>query len=88
MAAPGPTIFFEIDLILSPKFTQPDAYVWRLAGAFKAIGYALCKRHNRSFNRHPVIIPLSLWEAKLFRRMVDAWCSCSLRNCNKNRHHP
>jgi hypothetical protein len=74
--------FFEIDLSLHPKFTQPDAYAGALPAAFKAIGYPLCKRHNRSFSRDVFIIPLSLSEAKLFRMMVDACCGCTLRICN------
>jgi hypothetical protein len=46
--------FFEIDLSLYPKFTQPDAYAGALPAAFKAIGYPLCKRHNHSLlKRHP-----------------------------------
>ena len=82
---PGPTNFFEI-VSLSPKLPNLTSY-WCdvLPAAFKAIGYALCKRHNHSFNRSLSIIPLSLSEKKLFRGMGDVCCDCSLRNCNINR---
>ena len=53
-----------------------------LPAAFKAIGYPLCKRHNRDFIRGLSIFPPSRAEAKLFRAMVDACRKRALRNCN------
>jgi hypothetical protein len=53
-----------------------------LPAAFKAIAYPLCKRHNRDLIGDRLIFPPSRVEAKLFREMVDACCSRTLRNCN------